>query len=52
VRFFEPSSLTPPLIDEVIETAGTVGEEVRIPDALSPLELIPLNGRTIQRSWR
>jgi carbonic anhydrase len=38
--FVEPSSLPQPLIDEVIETAGSVGEEVEIADALSPLELL------------
>lgn len=38
--FVEPSSLPQPLIDEVIETAGEVGEEVGIADALSPLELL------------
>jgi carbonic anhydrase len=38
--FVEPSSLPQPLIDEVIETAGSVGEEVQIADALSPLELL------------
>ena len=38
--FVEPSSLPQPLIDEVIETAAGVGEEVQIADALSPLELL------------
>jgi carbonic anhydrase len=38
--FVENSSLPAPLIDEVIETAGDVGEEVQIQDALSPLDLL------------
>jgi carbonic anhydrase len=36
----EFSSLPAPLIDEVIETAGDVGEDVQIQDALSPLDLL------------
>ena len=38
--FVESSSLPQPLIDEVIETAAGVGEEVPMPYAESPLELL------------
>lgn len=38
--FLEFSSLPAPLIDEVVETAGDVGEDVQIQAALSPLELL------------
>jgi carbonic anhydrase len=37
----EPSALPSPLIDEVVESAPVdVGEEVRVADALSPLDLL------------
>lgn len=38
----EPSSLPSPLIDEVIESAGGVGEEVPISDVFAPLSLVEL----------
>ena len=38
--FVESSSLPQPLIDQVIENAGAVGEEIEMPYAESPLEML------------
>jgi carbonic anhydrase len=47
--FLEPSSLPSPLIDEVIESAGGVGEEVPISDVFAPLSLVEWSSSSSHR---